>query len=99
LVFVKSLHDSEWQCKIDEGMAGLAYCQWGPTLNQIITVSEFKIRMTVWSIADKSVQYIKSPKFDDGRGVSFSPNRKLMALAEKSLNDGGKDAVGIYDVT
>jgi hypothetical protein len=25
LVFVKSLHDPDWQCKIDEGMAGLGH--------------------------------------------------------------------------
>ena len=65
----------------------------------MITVSEFKIRLSVWCLADKSVQYIKSPKFDDGRGISFSPNRKLMALTEKNLADGGKDSIGIYDVT
>lgn len=52
----------------------------------------------MWCLADKSVQYIKSPKFDDGRGISFSPNRKLMALAEKNSTDG-KDSIGVYDVT
>lgn len=55
--------------------------------------------MTVWCLQDKSVQYIKNPKFDDGRGISFSPNRKLLALAEKSASEGGRDQVGIYDVT
>ena len=55
LVFVKSLHDNEWNCKIDEGMAGLAYCRWGPFSNHVITISEFKIRLTVWNLADKSV--------------------------------------------
>jgi hypothetical protein len=72
-------------------MAGLAYALWGPTLNHILTVSEFKIRLTVWSLQDKSVQYIKNPKFDDARGITFSPNKKLMALAEKSGNEGGRD--------
>ncbi|CDW84361.1 wd repeat-containing protein wrap73 [Stylonychia lemnae] len=99
LVFVKSLHDQDWQCKIDEGMAGLSYVQWGPSLNHIITVSEFKVRLTVWSLEDKTMQYIKSPKFDDIRGITFSPNKKLMALAEKSANEGGRDQIGIYDVT
>jgi len=45
------------------------------------------------------MQYIKNPKFDDKRGIAFSPNRKLMALAEKSANEGGRDQIGIYDVT
>jgi len=99
LIFVKSLHDSEWQCKIDEGVAGLAFCQWGPSVNHVVTVSEFKIRLSVWCLADKSVQYIRSPKFDDGRGIAYSPNKKLMALVEKSLQETGKDSIGLYDVT
>lgn len=64
LAYAKSLHDNDWQCKIDEGMAGLASCTWGPTNSHIITVSEMNLRMTVWSLADKSVQFIKNPKYD-----------------------------------
>jgi hypothetical protein len=96
LVFVKSLHEADWNGKIDEGMAGLAYCRWGPLTNHIITISEFKIRMTVWCLADKSVQYIRNPKHED-RGISFSPNKKLMALAERT--NEGRDSIGVYDVT
>ena len=88
LVYVKSLHDQDWNCKIDEGMAGLAHCRWGPLANHVITVSEFKLRLTVWCLTDKSVQYIKNPKHDD-RGLAFSPNKKLMALAERTVD--GKD--------
>jgi len=55
MAFVKSVHDPEWNCKIDEGMAGLAYCRWAPTSRHVISVSDFKLRMTVWSLADKSV--------------------------------------------
>lgn len=97
LVFVKSLHDPDWHCKIDEGIAGLAFARWGPCNNYVMTVSEFKVRLTIWGLADKSVQYIKSPKHEDERGVAFSPSRKLMALAER--NSEAKDSVGIYDVS
>jgi hypothetical protein len=64
-------------------------------------VSEFKVRLTIWSLTDKSIQFIRSPKFDDGRGISFSPNKKLLALAEKTLDGAaaGKDSIGIYDVS
>lgn len=55
LVFVKSLVDDEWQCKIDEGMAGLSKCRWGPDSTHVITISEFKLRMSVWVLSDKSV--------------------------------------------
>lgn len=95
-VYVKSLHDAEWNCKIDEGIAGLVHARWGPNNNTVITISDFKVRLTVWGLSDRSVQYIKAPKHDDNRGLAFSPNKKLMALAERV---DSKDSIGIYDVT
>lgn len=50
IAFVKSLVDDDWHCKIDEGMAGLSSCRWGPNATHILTVSEFKLRMTIWSL-------------------------------------------------
>lgn len=98
LVHVKSLHEQDWQCKIDEGIAGLAHARWGPNNNYVLTISDFKVRMTVWGLSDKSVQYIRSPKHDDQRGLAFSPSRKLMALAERSTDGQAKDVIGIYEV-
>jgi WD40 repeat protein len=79
LAFAKSLVDNEWNCKIDQGMAGLAFCRWAPDSKHVITVSDFNIRMTVWSLENKSLQYIKNPKHAD-RGICFSKSGKLMAL-------------------
>ena len=36
--FVKNIRDNEWQCKIDEGLAGLANCMWAPTSRHVMTV-------------------------------------------------------------
>lgn len=55
IAFAKSLVDSDWECKIDEGMGGLASCRWGPSNTHIITISEFNLRMTVWCLSDKSI--------------------------------------------
>lgn len=100
--FVKSMQDPQWQCKIDEGLAGLTNCLWAPTSRHVITVSEFNVRLTIWSMVDKSVQYIQCPKHSGNsklqKGLVFSPNRKLMALLEKS-EDESKDLVGIYDLS
>lgn len=100
--FVKSMVDPEWQGKIDEGLAGLANCMWAPTSRHIMTVSDFNLRLTVWSLVDKSVQFIPNPKFDgsqkNGRGIRFSPNLKMMALIEKDPQDG-KDLIGLYDIS
>jgi len=96
VAFVKSLTDNDWACKIDEGLAGLVYCRWASDSKHVLTVSDFKVRMTVWSIIDKSVQYIKNPKHES-KGVSFSPSGKLMALAERTQDS--KDCVAIYDIS
>jgi WD40 repeat protein len=100
--FVKSLTDPEWQCKIDEGLAGLVNCIWAPTSRHIITISEFNVRLTVWSMIDKSVQYIQAPKYSGSNkaqvGLAFSPNQKIMALIEKDTEES-KDMIGLYDLS
>jgi WD40 repeat protein len=92
LAFVKSIDDPEWSCKIDEGVCGLSYARWTPDSRQVITITEFNLRLTVWSLTDKNVSYIKNPKFAD-KGLSFTSNGKFMALAER---ENCKDFIGIY---
>jgi WD40 repeat protein len=50
LVYVRNVYDPEWSCKIDEGMAGLLSAIWTPDSRFILTVSEFKLRMTIWDL-------------------------------------------------
>jgi len=52
---VRSVSDANWNCKIDEGMAGLMSCRWAPSARHILTVSDFKVRLTVWSLSDKTI--------------------------------------------
>jgi len=92
IAYVKSLDDPEWNCKIDEGIAGLMYARWVPDSRQVITISDFQLRLTIWSLVDETVSYIKNPKHHD-KGISFTSNGKFMALAER--NDC-KDFIGIY---
>lgn len=77
-------------------------CFWAPTSRHVMTISKFNIRMTVWSMIDKSIQYIESPKHSGNdptaKGVAFSPNDKVMAVIQKNLEDG-KDLIGLYDLT
>lgn len=63
-----------------------------PDSRQIITVSDFNLRLTIWSLSDQNVAYIKDPKHPD-KGISFTSNGKFMALAERSQC---KDYVGVY---
>jgi WD40 repeat protein len=50
MVYVRNVYDPEWTCKIDEGMAGLLSAIWTPDSRFILTVSEFKLRMTIWDL-------------------------------------------------
>lgn len=105
LAFAKSVHDPEWTCRIDEGLAGLVHCLWAPTSRHILTVSEFRLRLTVWSVIDQSAQYISCPK-QDSTGIDFSTDGKLMAVAIKgdsataSLTDKAvSDVIGLFRVS
>jgi len=101
--FVRSMEEPDWNCKIDEGLAGMVNCLWAPTSRHVITISEFNVRLTVWSMIDKSVQYIQCPKHsgnkENQRGLAFSPNRKVMALIEKSSDGESRDLIGLYDLS
>jgi hypothetical protein len=99
LAFAKSVHDPEWTCRIDEGLAGLAHCRWAPTSRHILTVSEFRLRLSVWSLIDQSVQYIPYPK-NDSTGIDFSPDGKLMAVALKGSEQvsASNDVIAIFKV-
>lgn len=82
LVQVFSLENPDWKCKIDEGSAGLIRVNWSPDSRHILTTSEFSLRITVWSLMNKSVSYMKYPK-NITKCYEFSRDRKYMLLAER----------------
>ncbi|XP_033103905.1 WD repeat-containing protein WRAP73-like [Anneissia japonica] len=92
IVQVWSLDQSEWTCKIDEGSAGLVAVRWSPDGRHILTTADFHLRITVWSLVNKSVSYIKYPK-DTKQGIDFSRDGKYMALAERR---DGQDFISIF---
>lgn len=104
VAFARNIYDPTWSCKVDEGLAGLAHCQWAPSGRQILTISDMKLRLTIWNLVDQTVQYIPCPKHE-ASGIDFNPDGSLMAVilknADDSLidsgeNDGG-DVVGLYN--
>lgn len=84
---VWSVSNSEWHCKIDEGPVGLAYARWSPDGRHVLAASDFNLRITIWSLLDRAVYYIRYPKFSH-EGLDFTKDGKLMALAERrEMND------------
>ncbi|XP_065061599.1 WD repeat-containing protein WRAP73-like [Rhopilema esculentum] len=92
LVQVWSIEHSDWTCKIDEGVAGLEALRWAPDGRHILSTSKFKLRITVWSLIDKTVSYIRYPKHTN-QGLSFTKDGKFMALAERR---NCKDFISIF---
>jgi WD40 repeat protein len=70
----------------------MSYARWSPDSRRILTVCDFNVKMTIWSLIDRSTCYINFPKYAD-KGVSFTYNGYFMALAERKE---AKDYIGIY---
>ena len=88
-----SIEQPEWTCKIDEGSAGLVSAYWSPDSRHILTTADFQLRITLWSLVNKSVSYIKYPKLPQG-GLVFTKDGLYMALAERRDT---KDYVSIFN--
>jgi len=78
---VWSIEQPDWTCKIDEGSAGLVHAQWSPDGRHILTSASFNLRVTVWSLVNKSISYIRFVK-NSKDCLSFSNDGKYLALAE-----------------
>ncbi len=89
---VRSISNPKWTCTINESQSGIINCLWTPDSRKIILFNDFNVRMSIWSLVDKSTVYINSPKFND-KCILFSENGNFMALAERQ---NGKDFIGIY---
>ncbi|KAG6613741.1 WD repeat-containing protein WRAP73 [Phytophthora cinnamomi] len=88
-----SAQDASWSCKISEGVAGLVFARWTPDARHVVTVSDFQLHATVWSLEDPAARStIRNPKLA-GEGLSFSANGEFLAVAERH---DCKDFVGIY---
>lgn len=81
LCYVRNIYDPEWHCKIDEGLSGLATARFAPNSLNLITLSEFNVRATIWSLTSQKQKplYILNPKFSS-KGLDFIGN--TMALVQ-----------------
>jgi hypothetical protein len=61
-VQVFSVVDNEWRCRINEGVASIVNAEWAPDSRSIVTVSDFGIQMSIWSLTDSSSRIVLNPK-------------------------------------
>ncbi|DAZ96823.1 TPA: hypothetical protein N0F65_007084 [Lagenidium giganteum] len=93
VVQVWSVKDASWSCKINEGLAGMIFARWAPDSRHFVTVSDFQLHATVWSLTDCSKYVIRNPKLG-AEGFTFSADGAFLAVAERHEC---KDFLGVYD--
>ena len=84
---VWSVQDSDWACKVDEGPAGIDRVCWSSDGQHLIIVTDFQIRLTIWSLRDRSCVHVVGPKKGDHMTASSSDGSYLALLEVHSWAD------------
>jgi WD40 repeat protein len=92
LVEARAIYEEEWAAKIEDPLIGILYARWSPDSRHILAFSDYQLKLSIYSLVDKTVQHIKHPKYVD-KAISFTSDGKFMALAERRET---KDYIGIY---
>mmetsp|Transcript_26229 Transcript_26229/g.47281 ORF Transcript_26229/g.47281 Transcript_26229/m.47281 type:complete len:439 (-) Transcript_26229:339-1655(-) len=72
--------------RIDEGLGGLRAAKWLPSGRHVITLSDFGMRLTIWSLTNKEdIKQIKQPKLDEAQQliIDFTQDLKYAALVQR----------------
>ena len=89
-----SLSDASFTAKVDESLCALHSAHFSPNGGHIITVTDFHVRMTLWSLSDASVTYIKCPKpLRSERAAVFNRRGNMFASVQRVEH---KDEATVY---
>ncbi|GFT07080.1 WD repeat-containing protein WRAP73 [Nephila pilipes] len=92
LLQVWNLANPTWKCKISENPLTIADVYWAPDSRHLLVISEFYLKMTVWSLVSSTVAVIENPKLIKNC-ISFSHCERYLAVAERRR---GEDCISIY---
>mmetsp|Transcript_59957 Transcript_59957/g.111165 ORF Transcript_59957/g.111165 Transcript_59957/m.111165 type:complete len:446 (-) Transcript_59957:63-1400(-) len=83
IVQIWHVTESAWQCRIDEGLAGLAFASFSPSASHVFVTAEYQLHMSVWAVQGQSPPLrIRFPKFA-GRGLAFTEDQRWFALLRR----------------
>jgi WD40 repeat protein len=90
-VQVFSVTDSQWRCRVNEGVAGLVSAKWSPDSRHIILESDFGIQLSIWSLLTGTSQLILHPKTTTALSataslIAFSNCSKYHIIFDTILN-------------
>lgn len=101
-----SLSDPDWKCRVNEGVSGFINAFWMADSRGVITVSDFGIQLSVWSLLDSTSHIISSPKYGLGAIAHNSPSQQqLLAFSDCARFLGIvhrmelHDYIGVYSAT
>lgn len=101
-----SISDPDWKCRINEGVSGFINAFWMADSRGVITVSDFGIQLSVWSLLDSTSHIISSPKYGLGAIAPNSPSQQqLLAFSDCSRFLGIvhrmelHDYIGVYSAS
>ena len=94
---VFSVKDTEWKCRINEGVAGVIAATWTPDSRAVLTESDFGIYLSVWSLCDNTQAILSLPK-PATKGFrhqlyTFSDCEKYLAVVHRIEL---QDQIGVY---
>lgn len=72
-------------------ISGATDIRWAPDSRHIITLAEYSVKLTIWSLIQKLVRYIKLPKRKEC--VALSPDGNYLSVVERKQN---KDCLSIF---
>jgi len=92
-VQVFSVEDRGFNCRVSEGVGGLVYATFAPDGQHLITVADFQLHLSVWSLPDQTQRCFMNPKLTSAQGFRFSQDGQFMAVAHRREC---KDSVAVY---
>ncbi|XP_076247467.1 WD repeat-containing protein WRAP73 isoform X1 [Calliopsis andreniformis] len=92
IIQVYSIHYPDWKFKLVEGSAGLESVTWSPDSKHILTLSDFNIQISVWSLENRNVTHIQNMKSSFHK-LHFSPDGSKLAVVVSNEN---QDSIEIY---
>ncbi|CAD8064929.1 unnamed protein product [Paramecium sonneborni] len=84
---IRKIDDANWCARIDDS---IELIQWCPDSIQLVVISEFQIKASIYNLNNKNVTHFKNPK-----QISFSHNGRFMVMSERK---DAKDFIGIYSI-
>lgn len=93
VVLLFSVGQEDWRGRVTTGSGGLAGVCWGGDSRHILTMGDWGVLLTVWSLASKSVQYIKNPKQWSCLGEMSNRDGTYSAVVERREN---RDCLNIF---